>query len=144
MTAHRLLVASLALLAVAGCGVTTRTARFGPFPDGTNLVTLVVTSDLDVVYRACHGVSAVRRAVAGDGEHVLGCQRSEPVWTQGSIPVRAVTVVRFAESLPSPVTFEIDAHELCHTVAALQLLSVDPCHAGNDGTLEALGANLRR
>ena len=56
----------------------------------------------------------------------------------GALAVRAMTIVRFAESLPSPVTFEVDAHELCHAVAALQLLPVDPCHDGNSGELQAL------
>jgi hypothetical protein len=44
-------------------------------------------------------------------------------------------IVRYAETLPSAVTFEIDAHELCHAVAALQLMD-DPCHDGNNGMLQ--------
>ena len=47
-------------------------------------------------------------------------------------------IVRYAETLPSAATFEIDAHELCHVIAALQLID-DPCHVGNDGVLQAHG-----
>jgi hypothetical protein len=54
-----------------------------------------------------------------------------------------MTIVRYAETLPSAVTFEIDAHELCHAVAALQLLD-DPCHHGNDGVLGAARHEGRR
>ena len=128
--ALRAVVASVLLalgFATAGCA-TTRVARFGPLADGDSLVTLVVSEDLDVVRRECAGVAAFGR--------VLGCQTSGPALDAGARPVRAVKIVRYAESLPSPVTFEIDAHELCHAVAALQLLP-DPCHAGNDGRLQA-------
>ena len=45
-------------------------------------------------------------------------------------------IVRYAETAPSPATFEIDAHELCHAIAALQLMK-DPCHDGNGGVLQA-------
>ena len=45
-------------------------------------------------------------------------------------------IVRYAETAPSPATFEIDAHELCHAVAALQPMK-DPCHDGNGGVLQA-------
>ena len=80
-------------------------------------------------------------------EQILGCQRSTPVPTPEGLPVRALTIVRFAESLPSRVTFEIDAHELCHAVAALQLLRFDPCHEGNGGVVQAderIGSSLIR
>jgi len=52
--------------------------------------------------------------------------------------VRMIKIVRYAETLPSPATFEIDAHELCHAIAALQVVD-DPCHEGNGGVLQAHG-----
>jgi hypothetical protein len=60
------------------------------------------------------------------------------VQSHGALPVRAVKIIRYADTLPSPVSFEIDAHELCHAVAALQLVD-DPCHDGNAGLLQAHG-----
>jgi hypothetical protein len=119
---------TLAAIVVSGCASGTRVARFGPLPDGTSLVTLVVSEDVDVVRKECAGVGAHGR--------VLGCQASRPVRGPGPLPVRAMKIVRYAESLPSAVTFEIDAHELCHAVAVLQLLD-DPCHVGNNGELQA-------
>ena len=92
------------------------------------MVTLVVTEDLDVVRRECTGVPAKGQ--------ILGCHVARPVATAGLLPVRAMKIVRYAETAPSPATFEIDAHELCHAVAALQFMK-DPCHDGNDGVLQA-------
>ena len=129
----------LAILASAivltGCTTGTRTAAFGPLPGGSKLLTLIVSEDLNVVQRECSEVRPDRYAQAN--KQVLGCQTSKPVVVPGALAVRAMTIVRFAESLPSPVTFEVDAHELCHAVAALQLLPVDPCHDGNGGELQA-------
>jgi hypothetical protein len=120
---------------LTGCAAETRTVSFGPLPGGAKLLTLVVSEDLDIVRREC---SQVRTAsYAQTSSQVLGCQTSKPVQISGALPVRAMTIVRFAESLPSPVTFEIDAHELCHAVASLQLLPRDPCHDGNGGELQA-------
>jgi hypothetical protein len=62
----------------------------------------------------------------------------EPVAVTGGSPVRAIKIVRYAETVPSAVTFEIDAHELCHAIASLQLFKDHPCHAGNGGVLQAL------
>ena len=120
--------AAAAVLVITGCASTTRTASFGPLPGGGNLVTLVVTEDLDVVRKECAGVPAKGQ--------VLGCHIARPVAGAGGSPVRAMKIVRYAETAPSPATFEIDAHELCHAVAALQFMK-DPCHGGNGGVLQA-------
>ncbi len=125
----RLFVLVLAALAATGCAAQTRIATFGPLPGGETLVTLVVSEDLGVVRREC-------REVRANGL-ILGCQTSKPVVMPGGAPVRAMKIVRFVESVPSAVTFEIDVHELCHAVAALQLLA-DPCHEGNGGVVQAL------
>jgi len=122
-------LAALAALAaaVSGCATGTLVARFGPLPGGASLVTLVVSEDVNVVRRECAEVGAIGR--------VLGCQSSRTIQNgAGPLPVRAMKIVRYAETLPSAMTFEIDAHELCHAIAALQLLD-DPCHGGNDGML---------
>ena len=126
-----MLFGALALFG-AGCAGGTRVATFGPLPTGDKLVTLVVTEDLDVVRRECDNVPRA----ALQATQVLGCQMSKPLRPDGALPVRAIKIVRFAESLPSLVTFEIDAHELCHAIASLQLLA-DPCHEGNAGELQA-------
>jgi len=123
-------LATLAVLAAAfsGCATGTLVARFGPLPGGASLVTLIVSEELEVVRRECAEVGAFGR--------VLGCQSSRSIQNgRGPLPVRAMKIVRYAETLPSAVTFEIDAHELCHAVAALQLMD-DPCHDGNDGMLQ--------
>lgn len=108
--------------------MTTRVARFGPLAGGVSLVTLIVSEDLNLVRREC-------REVENHGR-IMGCQTSVPAIAAGARPVRAVKIVRYAETLPSPATFEIDAHELCHVIATLQLLP-DPCHEGNGGMLQA-------
>ncbi len=120
-----------AALTITGCGTTTQMARFGPLPGGSSLLTLVVSEDLQVVKRECAGVIA-------HGQ-IMGCQIARPVNGGGELPIRAIKIVRYAETAPSPMTFEIDAHELCHAVASLQLLK-DPCHQGNGGVLQAYGA----
>ena len=48
---------------------------------------------------------------------------------------RLIKVVRYTDALPSPMAFEIEIHELCHTVAALQPID-DPCHAENNGLIQ--------
>ena len=126
----------LALLAVAatGCATGTMVAKFGPLPSGASLMTLIVSEDVDVVRRECAEVGVFGR--------VLGCQSSRPVREANvPLPVRTVKIVRYADTLPSATSFEIDAHELCHVVAALQLIA-DPCHEGNDGVLQAHGARV--
>ena len=123
--------AFVAAVTFGGCASSTRVATFGPLPGGSNLMTLVVSEDIEVVRRECAEVGVLGR--------VLGCQSSQSVRHPNALlPLRAVKIVRYAETLPSPTTFEIDAHELCHVVAALQLIE-DPCHQGNDGVLQAHG-----
>jgi hypothetical protein len=129
-------IATTALFVITGCASmgtgpspsTTRTASIGPLDGGGSLVTLVVTEDLNVVRRECAGVPAKGQ--------ILGCHIARPVATAGLLPIRAMKIVRYAETAPSPATFEIDAHELCHAVAALQFMK-DPCHDGNGGVLQA-------
>ena len=126
-----LLAGMVLALALGGCATGTRTATFGPMPDGGKLVTLVVSDDIEVVRRECAELAIFGR--------VLGCHIAHAVRGHGAGDVRTIKIVRFAETLPSQTTFEIDAHELCHAVAALQRLQ-DPCHVGNDGVLQAHGA----
>ncbi|MBI3630583.1 MAG: hypothetical protein HY217_13620 [Candidatus Rokubacteria bacterium] len=114
-----------AALLIEGCA-TTRSAHFGQLPDSVSLVTLVVSEDHEVVARECRGVEA-----AGQ---IMGGQLSWPMPMPGGEQVRAVKVVRYTDSLPSQMAFEIDVHELCHTVAVLQGIA-DPCHVGNGGFL---------
>lgn len=118
-------------LALTGCATGMRVATFGPLPDGAKLVTLVVSDDLEIVRRECAELAIFGR--------VLGCHIANPVRGDGPAPVRTIKIVRYAETLPSPATFEIDAHELCHAVAALQRLA-DPCHEGNGGVLQSHGS----
>ncbi len=127
--------AALALLTiiVSGCANGTRIAHFGPLAEGKSLVTLVVSKDLDVVRRECANVPATGP--------ILGCHIAVPAKAISLRPVRSVKIVRYVESVPSAVTFEIDAHELCHAIAALQVLE-DPCHIGNNGELQAGTAGI--
>ena len=99
----------------------------GPLPDSTPLVTMMVSEDLSVVEHEC---GAVMRAASG------GCERFSPITLAGGVLVRAVRIVRHADSLPSAMAFEIDVHELCHAVAAVQPID-DPCHRGNGGRLQS-------
>jgi hypothetical protein len=55
---------------------------------------------------------------------------------EGSTEVKLMKVVRYADSVPSALAMEIDVHELCHVVAALQALD-DPCHHGNNGVIQS-------
>jgi hypothetical protein len=116
-----------ALLLLAGCAGTTRTMRMGPLPQGQPLVTLVVSEDRDVVARECAGVPAAGR--------LLGCHRWRRLALDGG-DVRLVTIVRYTDALPSALALEIDVHELCHAIAALQPIA-DPCHADNGGAIRA-------
>jgi hypothetical protein len=116
----------IALLGMVGCA-TSRSARVGMVADDQVLVTLVVSEERSVVERECSGVRA-----AGP---ILGCHMTRFVSTPEEI-VRVVKIVRYTDSLPSQSTLEIDAHELCHMVAAFQHIK-DPCHAENGGVLQA-------
>jgi hypothetical protein len=116
----------LLVSALAGCAGT-RIAALGTLPGGERLVTVVVTQDREVVERECNRPLAVGP--------LLGCQISRPVATPGRAATRTVKVVRYADALPSPMAFDIEVHELCHVVAALQTLE-DPCHAENHGVMD--------
>jgi hypothetical protein len=118
-------------LALGGCATGTRVASFGPLPDGAKLVTLIVSDDIEVVRRECAELAIFGR--------VLGCHIAAPAAGHAAGTVRSIKIVRFADMLPSAATFEIDAHELCHAVAALQRVN-DPCHDGNGGVLQAHGS----
>jgi len=119
----RVLLGLVALLGVSGCA-TTRTAHYGPLAGDHMLVTLVVSEDREVVARECEGVRA--------SGVVLGCQMSWPIALPDGTRLRSMKIVRYTDALPSPLAFELDIHELCHTIAVLQLLT-DPCHEGNGG-----------
>jgi hypothetical protein len=117
----------LALLVASGCAAATRSGGLGLLPHGEPLVTLVVTEDPAVVRGECP--PNLGRAA------VLGCQTSRQIDLTGEQTVRVVKIVRYTDRVPSALAFEIDIHELCHAVAALQLIA-DPCHVGNGGVVE--------
>ena len=50
--------------------------------------------------------------------------------------VQLVKIVRFTDAMPSSLSLEIDVHEICHAIAALQPID-DPCHADNGGVIES-------
>ncbi len=109
-------------LAVAGCA-STRVGQLGRLEGDRALVTLIVSRDRDVVHQACR-----RPRAAGS---VLGCQMSESLpLAAGEVvrSVKTVTIVRYADMLPSELAFDIDLHELCHAIASVQEIP-DPCHA---------------
>ncbi len=107
----------------------TREIEFGFVRPGEPLVTLVVTRDRSVVWRECADAGAI-------GGPLFGCQRSHVVHAATGRAVQAVTIVRYADALPSPLAFEIEAHELCHAIAAIQSLD-DPCHADPAGLIHS-------
>ena len=128
------------LLAVllTGCATGTRVVEYGPVTPVAPLVTLVVTDSLEVVQRECKG------APHAAGTRLAGCQLTTPVPpVPGSPFVRQVRIVRYTDTLPSAMALEIEAHELCHAVAALQFIA-DPCHRGNHGQVEVVGAPRAR
>jgi hypothetical protein len=128
MRSRGIAIALGALLMLGGCAASTSTLRMGPLAPGQRLVTLIVSEDRDVVGRACAGVPAPGR--------LLGCH----LWRRVTLPaggdVRLVTIVRYTDALPSALALEIDAHELCHAIAALQPIP-DPCHADNGGIIRS-------
>ena len=128
MAAPRCIPALLAaLVALGGCATSTRTAKMGPLPTGP-LVTLIVSDDRAVVERECREVPALGP--------VLGCSIWHTVQPDGKTDVKMMKVVRYTDALPSALSLEIDAHELCHAIAALQQVK-DTCHDGNGGILQA-------
>lgn len=130
--ARILLVAGAALL-LAGCAET-RSARFGLLAPDEPLVTLVVSEDRETVNRECYDPDGARG--------LLGCQTSRLVELPGGAQVKVIKVVRYTDSLPSEMAFEIDVHELCHAVAAAQGLE-DPCHRENGGVVRAAATEGR-
>ena len=126
-------IALAALLTLAGCATSTRTARMGPLATGP-LVTLIVTDDRAVVERECREVPALGP--------ILGCSIWRTVQPDGRTEVKMMKVVRYTDALPSALALEIDAHELCHVVAALQPID-DPCHVGNGGVVKSGAPNIR-
>lgn len=133
-----LLVPALAALLLGGCAGT-RVSSVGRLANDERLVTLVVTEDRKRVDSECKGVPALGT--------VLGCHVARRVQLDEHAVVQTVKLVRFTDRLPSAMAFEIEAHELCHTVAGLQALP-DPCHDDNGGVLAStpgppLGVTLR-
>jgi hypothetical protein len=120
--------------ALTGCA-STRMAGLGPLPNDEKLVTLVVTEKRSTVEEHCRGAFALGP--------ILGCQMMRSTTAADGRPVRTVKIVRYTDSLPSPMAFEIDLHELCHTVASLQTIS-DPCHADNQGLLQTSSSTALR
>ncbi len=110
---------------LTGCAGT-RTAHLGLIAHNEPLVTLVVSEDRDTVNRECFDPDGARR--------LLGCQTSRLVELPGGVQVKVIKIVRYTDSLPSEMAFEIDVHELCHAVAAAQGIT-DPCHQENGGVI---------
>jgi hypothetical protein len=119
-------VAVITAILLAGC-VSTRSAAMGRLPNNEHLVSLLVTQDRTLVEKQCEGVAAIGR--------ILGCQTMRTMVLPGGEQIRLVKIVRFTDALPSAMAFEIDLHELCHAIASVQSVS-DPCHVGNNGTLQ--------
>jgi hypothetical protein len=131
---HRVLVVLAALLALGGCATSTRMARMGLLPTTEPLVTLIVSDDRAVVERECREVHALGP--------ILGCSLWRTVFPDGTTAVKVMKVVRYTDVVPSALALEIDAHELCHVVAALQPID-DPCHVGNGGVVQSGSPNVR-
>jgi hypothetical protein len=126
---------ALGTLVLSGCATGTRTGQLGLLAANEHLVTLVVSEDRAVVRQECPlGLVA---------SEVLGCQTSRVVTIKGGSAARVVKIVRLTDRLPSAMAFEIDIHELCHAIAALQPIA-DPCHVGNDGVVQHYPAALPR
>ena len=118
-----LLVASIA---VAGCAGT-RVGHAGRLPTGDRLVTVVISEDREAIDRECGYPLSVGR--------IYGCQTSHTVALPDGRTARSIKVVRYTDVLPSMMAFEIEIHEFCHAIAALQTID-DPCHAENNGLLQ--------
>ena len=114
-------------LLLAGCA-TTRSGAMGLLPTKERLVTLVVSEDRMLIEDQCRDAVAVGP--------VLGCQITRNSTLPDGQSVRLIKIVRYTDSLPSAVSFEIDLHELCHAIATRQAGVTDPCHAENNGLLE--------
>jgi hypothetical protein len=131
----RLVASALGVLLLLGGCASTSTMQMGVLPEGRKLVTVVVSEDREVVSRECAGVPTTGR--------LLGCH----LWKRVTLPdgegVRLITIVRYTDSLPSALALEIDVHELCHAIAALQSID-DPCHADNGGAIRAAAGSHPR
>jgi hypothetical protein len=125
--ARRTILALLAAVLASGCATSTRSGALGALARGEHLVTLVVTEDRMVVRAECLPYFT--------DPYLLGCQLSRAVELGEGRSVRVVRIVRYTDRVPSALAFEIDIHELCHAVAALQPID-DPCHVGNEGVVE--------
>ena len=119
----------LIALLLSGCATSTQVIRYGAVVPEAHLVTLVVTESLEVAQQECKDTSHPV------GATLLGCQSMQLLPSAPGQPlVRAVRIVRYTDFLPSQMALEIEAHELCHAVAALQFIE-DPCHTGNNGEI---------
>jgi len=127
-------IAGIALL-LTGCAVPTRLMQMGPLSEREWLVTLVVSEDDRVVASECADVLAMGP--------IIGCHLWHRVNVPGVGDVRIVKIVRYTDALPSTLAQEIDVHELCHAIAALQPID-DPCHRDNDGIIQSAGAAVQR
>lgn len=121
---------------LAGCA-TTASMDYGALPNGMPLVRLMVTTDRAVVEQECDMDSALTL-----GRPVYGCRIQKRVPGLAAY-IRAIKIVRWTDAMPGDQALEIEAHELCHTVAGLQTMG-DPCHAGNSGMVMARRARRGR
>jgi hypothetical protein len=115
-------------LVLAGCA-STRSGAMGLLANNERLVTLVVSEDRSLIQDHCREALTVGQ--------ILGCQVTRSTVLPDGNQLRLIKIVRYTDSLPSAMAFEIDLHELCHAVATLQSTVPDPCHAENNGLLQA-------
>src|SRR4029453_15343648 len=101
--------------------------QVGRLPTGDRLVTVVLSEDRETIDREFGYPLGVGP--------VYGCQSTKGIGLPHGRMARLIKVVRYPDALPSPMAFEIEIHELCHTVAALQTID-DPCHAENNGLIQ--------
>jgi hypothetical protein len=125
VSVRRLLAVVVFGTLASGCA-STRSGELGMLPSRDALVTLVVSEQRAMVALYCPPRIAATP--------ILGCQTSRPVALPDGKTARVVKIVRYTDALPSEMAFEIDLHELCHAIAALQSIG-DPCHDGNGGQL---------
>ena len=117
----------VASIAVVGCAAT-RVGQAGRLPTGDRLVTVIISEDREAIDRECGYPLSVGP--------IYGCQTSRAVALPDGRTARSIKVVRYTDVLPSMMAFEIEIHELCHAIAALQTID-DPCHAENNGLLQS-------
>jgi hypothetical protein len=129
------LIPLVTAIALSTSCASSRVGTVGPLPNRESLVTLVVTEDRQIVQRECKGILAPGTPV--------GCRMTRTVALPDGRGARTVMIVRYTDSLPSRMGFEIEVHELCHAIASLQQID-DPCHVGNDGLLTADSASRVR